>query len=153
MEAKQNIQDISTIENLIKKEYISLWTKTKEDPFRIELSENLYLTTNELIIIDPDLHVVDTSIPTRVAKYDTILPLWAAPWENVLEGGIKEVYDLKVAYNNDWALVTFDATGKMLFTNNEHMSIFRNVTQLWVKTLEGWRIKHEHVSDGQQAKN
>ena len=139
------------LRQMIEQDYALLWTKTAKNSLNMAQATQVYLTTNELIVIDPDLGMADPSTPSRAVGYETIFPLWARMWEYVEEGGITSVFNTNIHLQSEEAFVAFDATGEMKFKNGEQASLFRNVTQWWVRTSAGWRICYEHVSEGKPS--
>ncbi|WKN45643.1 hypothetical protein [Tunicatimonas pelagia] len=139
------------LRQMIEQDYASLWTKTAKNPLDMAQATEVYLTTKELVVIDPDLGMADPGAPSRAVSYETIFPLWSRMWEFVEEGGITSVFNINIHLYSEQAFAAFDATGEMKFKNGEQVSLFRNVTQWWVYTSAGWRIRYEHVSEGKPA--
>ncbi|MEM7484153.1 MAG: nuclear transport factor 2 family protein [Bacteroidota bacterium] len=131
---------------LINQDYKNLWNKKEASPFNIEEASGVYLKDDGLTIIDPDFKMIDKDAPTKVTGYQKVMPQLAAPWEMISEGGINEIFNIDIKVMDDTAFVSFDARGKMRFTNNETLDLLRNVTQLLKNTESGWRIAYEHVS-------
>ncbi|GAB5476145.1 MAG: hypothetical protein Mars2KO_42440 [Maribacter sp.] len=134
------------IENLIQKDYKTLWNKSETSPFNIKDASNVYLESEKLTIIDPDFKMMDKTAPTKVIDYAKVMPQLAAPWDMVAHGGITEISNIQSDIYLNKAFVSFDAVGKMTFTNNESVDLQRNVTQFLENTPKGWRIAYEHVS-------
>lgn len=64
----------------------------------------------------------------------------------------QEVRDLLVRREGDRALVTFDMAGEAELETGETLGVFKHFTLVWIDTGDGWRIMHEHISDGQPAR-
>ncbi len=143
---KNKEQNKQVIENLIRNDYKALWNKSDASPFDIKDASKVYLESERLTIIDPDFKMMDKTAPTKVMDYAVIIPKLAAPWDMVAHGGIIEISNIQSDIYDNKAFVSFDAVGKMTFTNNESVDLQRNVTQLLENTPKGWRIAYEHVS-------
>ncbi|MBP2831090.1 nuclear transport factor 2 family protein [Aquimarina sp. U1-2] len=138
--------ETQNIEKLLQNAYKNLWNKSADSPFNIDEARQVYLQNKSLTIIDPDFKMIDKEAPTKVQGYENVMPKLAAPWDMVKQGGILEIYNIETEIFDNRAFVSFDAKGKMTFTNNESIDLQRNATQMLVHTDDGWRIAYEHVS-------
>ncbi len=138
--------ETQNIEDLLQNDYKSLWNKADNNPFSIDDAKEVYLQEERLTIIDPDFKMMDKTAPTKVKGYENVMQQLAAPWDMVAHGGITEISNIQSDIYEDKAFVSFDAVGKMTFTNDESVDLQRNVTQLLEHTPQGWRVAYEHVS-------
>lgn len=133
---------------LVEQDYRSLWTK-KNGTFSMQPADHLYANSDSLTAIDTDLAAIrltpDQS--TRVSGYATYRTLWEKLFEQV--GGFEQdISNVQVRINGTWAVTTFNGIGTYTALDGKQTPTHKNFTLVWEHRPEGWRIIHEHISDG-----
>ena len=140
-------------EEVLNQHYFSQWRDTPEHPFSMEVAYGLYLTDQRLTALDTDALAVEGA-DSRLEGWQEYAPIWPAAFEQIKRFEAQEVHDLLVRRHGDWALVTFDMSGEVEMESGEEADVFKHFTLVWLNTGDdGWRIFHEHISDGQPAEN
>lgn len=137
-------------EQVIRDLYFAQWRDTAEHPFSMEVARGLYLTDDRLTALDTDALAVEGA-DSRLEGWEEYAPVWPAAFEQIKHFEAGEIHDLLVRRHGDWALVTFDMSGDVELENGDKANVFKHFTLIWLDTGDGWRIFHEHISDGQPA--
>lgn len=143
-----NLEEKATLQRLVEKDYRALWTK-KSGKFSIEPADRLYANSDQLTAIDTDLAAIQIAPnqSTRINGYRNYRSLWPRIFEKV--GGFEqEIKNVRVRINGTWAITTFDGFGTFTSLDGKQTPTRKNFTLVWERRPEGWRIIHEHISDG-----
>jgi ketosteroid isomerase-like protein len=145
---RSNPEEEATLRRLVEQGYRALWTK-KNGTFSIELADQLYANSDQLTAIDTDLAAIQLTPnqSTRINGYENYRTLWPRIFERV--GGFEqEIQNVQVRINGTWAITTFDGIGTYTALDGKQTPTNKNFTLVWERRPEGWRIIHEHISDG-----
>ncbi|MEM8794026.1 MAG: nuclear transport factor 2 family protein [Pseudomonadota bacterium] len=143
-------QDAPDFADVIENRYFQQWRDTPEHPFSMEIAQQIYLTDDRLTALDTDALAVPGA-DSRLEGWAEYAPIWPKAFEGISRFEPGEVRDLLVRPQGNWALVTFDMTGELELTDGTVLDVFKHFTLVWVRTPDGWRIMHEHISDGKPA--
>jgi ketosteroid isomerase-like protein len=118
----------------------------------MDIARRIYLQEPSLRAIDTDIMQVPKSLypSTRIRGADAYNRIWPEIFENIEYFRNLQVENLEVEINGDLALTTFDAPGHGRLRGKPKFSSYKNFTLLWQQTPDGWRIFHEHISDGRK---
>ncbi|MEM9215436.1 MAG: nuclear transport factor 2 family protein [Cyanobacteria bacterium P01_F01_bin.150] len=148
IDASEDIQALPNFEQIIKEQYFALWRDTASDPYSVDEAQQLYLTDRRLTSFDTDALSVEGE-DSRIEGWTEYSSIWPEVFEDIKYFEAREVRNLQVRSEGDWALVTFDMAGNIERETSEVFDVFKHFTLLWIETADGWRIMHEHISDGQ----
>lgn len=135
-------------EKVIREEYFSLWRDTEADPYSVELARQLYLTDERLTALDTDALLLEGA-DSRLEGWSEYAPIWPEVFEQIARFEARDVSNFNVQQEGNWALVSFDMAGESELESGETFDVFKHFTLVWMETEDGWRIFHEHISDGQ----
>lgn len=138
-------------EQIIKKRYSSLWRDTVEQPYSVDSARQLYLTNERLTTFDTDA-LLAKGADSRIDGWSEYASIWPEVFAGIKRFEASEVSNLQVRREGNWALVTFDMSGDSELETGETAKVFKHFTLIWTQTDDGWRIMHEHISDGQPPK-
>ena len=144
----QQSNDTDFFRELIEQKYRKQWFKAENQPFSMDVAEEIYIKDDELIAIDTDAYPYSNDIPSRIEGWDTYEKIWPVVFDDISNFRLVEILNFETKQQGDWTLVTFDGVGEGETTEGEPIEVFKNFTLIWTKTDDGWRIIHEHISDG-----
>ena len=141
-------QDTPNFEQIIKEQYFALWRDTTEDPYSVELARQLYLTDERLTAFDTDALPAEGA-DSRIEGWSEYESIWPEVFAGIRRFEAQEIQNFQVRREGNWALVTFDMSGDGELETGETFDVFKHFSLVWIETEDGWRIMHEHISDGQ----
>lgn len=149
--ASAEAQTNPDFKQIIKEQYFSLWRDTAEQPYSVDSARQLYLTNERLTAFDTDA-LPAQGADSRIEGWSEYAPIWPEVFAGIKRFEAREVSNFQVRREGNWALVTFDMSGDSELETGETAEVFKHFTLVWTQTDDGWRIMHEHISDGQPPK-
>lgn len=141
--------DTPDFREIVETQYFALWRDTEENPYSVELANNLYLNNDRLTAFDTDALPAEGE-DSRIEGWSEYRQIWPEVFEGIKRFEATEISNFQVRRENDWALITFDMAGEVELEAGDAFDVFKHFTLVWTQTDDGWRIMHEHISDGQQ---
>lgn len=141
-------QDTLDFEQIVKEQYFALWRDTSENPYSVELARQLYLTDERLTAFDTDALPAEGA-DSRIEGWSEYVSIWPEVFAGIRRFEAQEIQNFQVRREGNWALVTFDMSGDGELETGETFDVFKHFSLVWIETEDGWRIMHEHISDGE----